>query len=484
MVNKNLRKKIQKVLFISPPGKITITKEGSRERKMAVPPLGLAYLASSLKDEGFNVEILDTLIGNYYQEQCDGNVINYGLNDLEIKERISKSNPDLIGISCLFSNRSKEAMKICGLAREAVPDSHIVMGGQHPSGTPELILNKNIDYILKGESDDSIKCLVKSINKKEDLRKIDGIVLNKEGNIFNSPKKQFPDVNKLSFPAWDLVELEKYWEAGMFDYEVNKEGRKKSIVMVTSRGCPHNCSFCTSTLMSGRVYRPRTIESVVSEIELYKNKYGLEEIHFWDDNFFVNKKRVKKLLNSLITYFPEIKFQTPSGSEINYLDEEVIELLGKAGFEKLFLPVESANKDIQNQFIDKNVKLDRISYVVKKIHEAGMIAEGSFMVGFPGETKNQIDKTFRSVKEFGFDRISISIVNPLPGTPLYEKCKREDLFYEDFDPKNIRWSNENIKLKGIERGYLSEMRRKIWLSYMKDKIDINKYENEKVNVLK
>jgi len=177
-----------------------------------------------------------------------------------------------------------------------------------------------------------------------------------------------------------------------------------------------------------------------------------------------------------------MEFEVPSGGEVNAIDEEVIELLAKAGFKKVFLAVESPNEDIQNRLIDKHVKLHRVRDVVKKLQEAGMIAEGSFMVGFPGQTKQQIDDTFELATQFGFDRISISIVNPLPGTPLYEQCKREKLLYEDFNPQDIRWSAENIKLDGVPRGYISKRRREVWIEYMKNKIDIEKYEKEKVNI--
>ncbi|MBW2993163.1 radical SAM protein, partial [Candidatus Woesearchaeota archaeon] len=246
---------------------------------------------------------------------------------------------------------------------------------------------------------------------------------------------------------------------------------------------PHNCYFCTSAMMSGRHYRLREINDVINEIRLYKQKYNIEKIHFWDDNFFVNKSKVKELLNRLIEEFPNIEFETPSGSEINAIDEEMIDLLAKAGFKKLFLAVESSNEDIQNGLIDKSVNLCRIPYIVKKVQEAGLIAEGSFMVGFPGETKKQIDNTFELAKNLGFDRISISIVNPLPGTLLYKQCKRENLLYPDYDSKNIRWSAENIKLS-VPRGYLSKRRRETWVEYMKNRIDINKYEKEKVNSFK
>ncbi|MCG2825568.1 MAG: radical SAM protein [Thermoplasmatales archaeon] len=191
---------------------------------------------------------------------------------------------------------------------------------------------------------------------------------------------------------------------------------------------------------------------------------------------------MKELLKSLISNFPNMEFEVPSGGEVNAIDEEVIELLAKAGFKKVFLAVESPNEDIQNRLIDKHVKLHRVRDVVKKLQEAGMIAEGSFMVGFPGQTKQQIDDTFELATQFGFDRISISIVNPLPGTPLYEQCKREKLLYEDFNPQDIRWSAENIKLDGVPRGYISKRRREVWIEYMKNKIDIEKYEKEKVNI--
>jgi len=467
-------------MLISPPGKITLTKEGSRERKLAVPPLGLAYLAGGLKKAGYEVAILDTLVEGYDNESASEGTIIYGLEDIDIKKRVLEFNPDLIGVSCLFSNRIAEALNICRIAKTTIPDVHVVLGGQHPTGMPDLINDKNVDYILIGETDNSILQLIKAINANDNLLNIDGIILKRGKKIYKNAKRDYPDVKKLPYPAWELLDMNKYWNIGMSDYEVNQKKIKKFMILISSRGCPHNCYFCTSSLMSGRRYRERDIDDIVCEIGMYKDKYGISEVHFWDDNFFVNKQRLKKLLTHLIQEFPEMEFQSPSGSEINALDEEVIELLAKAGFKKVFLAVESANEEIQDKLIDKKVNLKRIPDLIKIIKKYGMIAEGSFMVGFPGETKEQIDNTFKSVRAFNFDRISISIVNPLPGTNLFDKCREEKLFYDDFDVRNIRWSSENIRLKGIEKGYLSMMRRKVWLEYMNDRIDIEKYENEKV----
>ena len=477
---KELKRNINRIMLISPPGKITLTKEGSRERKLAVPPLGLAYMAASLKKAGYEVNILDTLVEGYNNENANDSTIIYGLDDNAIKKKVLEFNPDLIGVSCIFSNRSAEALNICRIAKTTIPDVHVLLGGQHPTGMPELINEKNVDYILSGETDNSILQLIKTVNANDNLLEIDGIIIKRGEKIYKNSKRDYPDVKILPYPSWELLDMNKYWNIGMSDYEVNQKSIKKFMILISSRGCPHSCYFCTASLMSGRRYREREIDDVVSEIGLYKEKYGISEVHFWDDNFFVNKQRLKKLLIRLMQEFPEMEFQSPSGSEINALDEEVIELLAKAGFKKVFLAVESPNEEIQDKLIDKRVDLKRIPYLIKIIHKHGMIAEGSFMVGFPGETKEQIDNTFKSVKTFNFDRISISIVNPLPGTSLFDKCREENLFYDDFDVRNIRWSSENIRLKGIEKGYLSMMRRKVWLEYMNDRIDIEKYETEKV----
>ncbi len=475
-----LRDQIRKVMLISPPGKITITVEGSRERKLAVPPLGPASLAACLLQEDIVVEILDVLIEGYDNEQTFGNQIIYGLSDEDVCKRIAEYDPDLIGVSCLFSNRGKETLHLCALAKRTAPDAIVVLGGQHPSGMPQLVQDENVDYLMYGEADNSFVQLIKTINDGGDLRDVNQIVLKDGDGYWKSPNNDYPDPKDLPLPAWDTVDLEKYWNAGLADYEINQKDHQNFLIMMTSRGCPHECYFCTAPLMSDRRYRRKEVPQVIEEIRHYRDTYGIEEIHFWDDNFFINKKRVKELLRALGEHFPDLSFQVPSGSEVNALDDEVIDLLAAAGFTKLFLAIESLNPDIQEDVIDKHVDLNRVPEIVAKLREKGIISEGSFMVGFPNETKAQIDHTFDTASKLGLDRISISIVNPLPGTPLYDECKDGGLLYDDFDPQDIRWSSENIRMDEVDRGYISKRRREVWESYMKDKIDITKYETQNI----
>ena len=477
--NKGLHN-IRKVMLISPPGKITITEEGSRERKLAVPPLGPASLAACLLQEGFDVEILDVMIEGYETEQASGRQVIYGLSDEDVCKRIRDYGPDLIGVSCLFSNRGIEALNLCRLARETAPDAFVALGGQHPSGMPKLVQDDNVDCIMYGEADNSFIQLIETINAGGDLKDVAQIILKDGDGYWKSPNNDYPDPAELPLPAWELIDLDKYWNAGLADYEINQKDHQKFLIMMTSRGCPHACYFCTAPLMSDRRYRRKEIPQVIEEIRHYRNTYGVEEIHFWDDNFFINKKRVKELLRALVEHFPDLSFQVPSGSEVNAIDDEVIDLLAKAGFTKLFMAIESLNPDIQEEVIDKHVDLSRIPEIVKKLREKGIISEGSFMVGFPNETKAQIDHTFDTASKLDLDRISISIVNPLPGTPLYDECKDGGLLHDDFDPQNIRWSSENIRMDDVDRGYISKRRREVWESYMKDRIDITKYETQNI----
>lgn len=477
-----LRKNIKKVMLVNPPGKIAITFQGSRERKLAVPPLGLAYLAASLRDAGIEVAILDVLVEGYQTEKLSENIVTYGLTDAEVRERIRDFNPDMIGVSCLFSNRGQEALNLCKLAKEELPDAYVVLGGQHPSGLPSMVMDPNVDYILFGEADLAIVEFINAVNNGSDLREVSQIIMKDGDRFWRSSQTCLPGVKDRPLPAWDYVKLDKYWAAGLHEYEVSEDPRgNRFMVMIASRGCPHACDFCTAPMMTGRKYRQREIADVLAEIQTYIDKYGVTEINFWDDNFFINTKRVKELLRAVSDAFPGLTFQVPSGGEINAIDDETIDLMKKAGFKKLFMAVESANEEIQATQVDKKVKLHRINALVDRLRDVGIISEGSFMVGFPGETKAQIDNTFKRAQEFGFDRISISIVNPLPGTDLYKEVIEKGLLPEDFDPQNIRWSMENIKLDGVERGYIAEKRRAVWLEYMKDRIEIEKYEKQNVS---
>jgi magnesium-protoporphyrin IX monomethyl ester (oxidative) cyclase len=383
----------------------------------------------------------------------------------------------------LFSNRATEAAELAKAIKENYPGCPIIMGGQHPSGIPEAIIaSEDVDYVLTGECDTSIVLLLNSLNGRFPMDQVPSLYYKQDGQVLNTLSGNKPAVqgdgwqyllrddspnpanlNELSFPAWHLFPMEAYWDA-----EVRVGGgdvmKERYAVMVSTRGCPWTCDFCTSPLMGGfKGYRRRTNEEVVAEIRWLADEFGVEEIKFLDDNFFVSKPRVKSLLKVLAEEFKDMVFSVPSGTEVNALDAETIGLMAKANFYRVTLAIEAGDQEVQEARISKNVKIDRLGEITRLIKESGMETHALFMIGFPDETRAQIMKTVALAKSLVVDDFYFSVVTPLPGTPLYDECVRRDLLYDDFDVNNIRYSVANIKLPDMSREELEGLRRSVWL---------------------
>jgi magnesium-protoporphyrin IX monomethyl ester (oxidative) cyclase len=188
-----------------------------------------------------------------------------------------------------------------------------------------------------------------------------------------------------------------------------------------------------------------------------------------DDNFFVSKSRVKDLCKRLITEFPDMLFSVPSGTEINALDHEMIDLLAQANFYRLVLAIESANPDIQATQVDKNVKLDRIPELIQYIKSKDIEVKAFFMIGFPDETKESIHATANYALSLDLDDFALSVVTPLPGTPLFDKALAQGQLRDDFNPNDIRYSISSIKIEGMTAEELEDVRKNTWLELQKRK---------------
>jgi len=478
---------VKKVLLINPPGKCLIRKvDGSIvERKHCQPPLGLAYLGSACLNSGYEVEILDILAEGYDQERLTEHYIVYGLEDFETLARIREIQPDLIGISILFSHLATECFALIRKIRQAFPRVKLVLGGHHPSAMPARVMeNRDVDFVMIGECDETFPLLLEALNGRGDFGAIRGLWYRDgdavvdtmaqvkpalEGHGFKYyTRPDGPNPNNmatLAYPAWQLLDLKRYWQS-----EVRMGGgnvmRERYLPMVGSRGCPHTCFFCTSPLMGGyKGYRKRTPEEICDEIRFLRDQFGVQEIQFLDDNFFISVPRVKELLRALAEEFHDMVFSVPSGTEANALDEEVIELLAKAHFYRVLLALEAGDQGIQDAMIDKHVNLARIPSLVAKCKEVGLEVRGYFMLGFPGETRDQIMHTADFATSLDLDDFALSVVSPLPGTPLFDQCKDQDLLTEEFDVNNIRYSVSHIKLPDMTSEELENVRRNVWLEY-------------------
>ncbi|GAH44257.1 unnamed protein product, partial [marine sediment metagenome] len=297
-----------------------------------VPPIGLAYLCAVLKQNGFEATIIDCLIkgsleGTPYKEDQ----IRYGLTDEEIKSTIQKVAPDVVGVSCLFSAKVYDMLNICRIVKEVNPEIFTITGGAHPTTAYyEVLEDKNLDYVMIGESEYSLLELLQSLNKKGDLSKVDGLAYRKNQEIILNPKKKFiENLDKLPFPDRHALNMKKYIRTSSPHSGIK---RQPFTSMITSRGCPARCSFCVIRYLWGDKARYRSAENVLSEIEHLINTYGIKEIHFEDDNLTSDKERAKAILNGIIEKKWDLTLNSPSGLSVNNLDKELLSLMKKAGY--------------------------------------------------------------------------------------------------------------------------------------------------------
>lgn len=481
---------VKKIMMINPPGKVYLYPDGSpAHRKHCTPPLGLAYLAAHLLQSDYEVVVLDALAEGYSNETIVQPYLYYGLSNEQIVERIAAAKPDIIGVSVLFSNIFREALELCRALKQAFPDTPIVMGGHHPTGAPvEVMRHPEVDYVLIAEADLSLPLLLDALNGKVPLEAVPGLYYRRDGDVVNTMENArrlaegegwahynrkdlgTPDnLRETPLPAWHVINMDAYWQT---DVRIGGGDavRERYAVMVSTRGCPHVCFFCTSPLMAGyKGYRRRTNEEVLAEIRWLRDRYGVQEVQFLDDNFYVSKPRVKALLKTIAEEFPDMVFGVPGGTEVNALDEEVIDLMAAANFHKTLLAIEAGDPELQKALVDKHVNLSRVPYIVDYLKAHKIETRALFMIGFPDETRQSIEKTIQLARSLDVDDFYISIVTPLPGTPLYDQCKEKDLFVDGYDVNNIRFSTAVIKLPDTTPEELEELRRVVWREAFEEK---------------
>lgn len=417
-----------KILLIQPPFTILRTEE-----KKCHPPLGLAYLASSLKGL-HEVSVLDALASGYETSTLlSGRHMRYGLGLPEILREITAAKPDVVAVSCLFSSQAANAHKVCEIAKEADPAIITILGGAHPSSLPETTLSdKHVDVIIIGEGEVTLKNLLCSLEKSARLDDINGIGFKKSGAICINPQgKDKINPDSLLFPAWELFPLEKYYEIN------NPHGsparRTPFLPVITSRGCPFECIFCSVHTIWGKEYRMRSCENVIAEIRHLREKFAVREILFEDDNLTLDRNRSKGIFNAIISNKFDISWSVPNGIAAQTLDDELLGLMKKSGCYRISLGVESGDEDILRKIIKKPIVLSQVKGVVKKASELGMETAAFFVVGLPGESRRQLRRTFEFAWELGAQNNNFFFATPLPGTQLQKLCRELKLLPGEID---------------------------------------------------
>ncbi|MEW6614392.1 MAG: radical SAM protein [Thermodesulfobacteriota bacterium] len=444
-----------KVLLIQPP--YTILKTESR---FCQPPLGLAYLASVL-DKEHDVLILDCIAEGFNNISVQNKDFKrYGLSEDKIKRRIQKINPDVVGVSNLFTAQAEEAHRICKIAKEVNSSIVTIMGGAHPSAMPELTLrDSDVDFIVIGEGENTLKNLLETFGKNNTVNEISGLAYRKDGRVIINKKNEFIDnLDTLPFPIWKKFPLKKYFTINT-PHGANVK-RSPFLPVITSRGCPNHCTFCSIHNIWGRKFRKRSAENVLSELEYIVSEFGVKEILFEDDNLTLDKERAKAIFKGIIDRDFDFTWSTPNGLSLMTLDDELLELMKKSGCHSISLAIESGDNRVLKEIIKKPINLERVETVLKKAKQLGLEISVFFVVGMPGEKKEDLERTFRMARNLPVDHINFFFATPLPGTELFDICVKEHLIDESLDFRKFKSNLPVFSTKEINISELNSLVRR------------------------
>ena len=443
--------RLNKILLLIPPA---FSRAKPRDIT-PLPPMGLGYLASIAENLGIEVKIFDCLmLGWEREEYINETLVRVGLPNQEIQKQIRQFQPDMVGINCQFSRQYKIYHEIFALIKNI--DSRIIVlaGGPHATVCPEEVLrDDNCDYLLQGEAEESFHELIMALESGQEITSIDGLGWKQDDKVKINPKLKFiNDLDSIPFPAYHLMGLDKYFGLKASHGERHKN---RFSPIVTSRGCPAKCTFCSANQVWGNKYRVRSVEKVIEEMRLLKDNYGIEEIMFEDDNVTANNKRAKHLFSRMIEEDFDFVWDTPNGAGVWNMDEEMIDLIKKSGCVGLHFPVESGSQEILKNVIKKPVNLERVKELTKYCKKINLYYSMFLVIGMPGETLADMWKSIKFAADCGCYIPHISVATPYPGTQLYETCLKngyfskpfslDDLFIRSFLLKTPDWDGDDVK---------------------------------------
>jgi len=423
------------VLLINPP----YTRYGQGSHIQADEPLGLLALAAYVRDQGHRVHILDALTTETGYFDCGNGFVKCGMSDDRLRAEFQASEkPDLVGITSMFTMHSRGVHDAAAVAKQVWPDVPVIVGGSHASALPEWVLeDKNIDLVVRGEGELTLMEILERRLAGRPMNDVAGTFVRKDGGILRNAERPFiEDIDSLPVLARDLVDMRRYL-AEPYRNQVAMDPPRANVI--TSRGCPCHCIFCAVNSIWRNSYRARDPVKVVDEIEKLIQTYGIHEITLLDDNLTLNPKRMMALCDEMIRRRLPLHWCTPNGVAIWTLSDELVERMAQAGCYKVTFGIETGCPETQ-KFIGKTqIKLDKAYDMIRRCNRLGMWTHSSFIIGFPFETKENVEETIQYAVNSDLDFVGFFIATPFPGTPLFKIYQENGFLPELGDELKLRF---------------------------------------------
>ena len=374
-----------------------------------LPPVGLVYIATYLREKGFDARVYDANIK--------------GSNPAVVADMVRDTDPDIVGIylNSFMINWTREFI---ATLREMGVTSVIGLGGPLPSVYPGKVLEHiGGDFVVTGEGEIPLEVMCRNIREgKPYYSDVPGIrYLSGSEVISGPPNERIRDLDILPFPDYSLL-------GKLSDYKV-RAIRSPTAPIVTSRGCPFQCTFCSKAVFQSRTTF-RSPQNVVEEIRLLKSRFGANQIDILDDNFTLKRSYAEEVIDGIIDADIDIAINLQSGVRVETLDEALIEKMSRAGVVKIGFGIESADKHVL-EMCKKSLDLDKLREAVRMSKKYGIKVSGYFIIGLPGETRNSVLETVRFAKELKLDAANFAMAIPFPGTELYAFVREHGRFLID-----------------------------------------------------
>ncbi len=402
--------------------KLLLVRPPSRQVAILTPPLGLGYLAAAVRRADHEVALFD------------GPGAHGGLDQLE--RTLRQERPDLVGFQ-LFSCDLGAVGQALELTRRVLPSAITLIGGPHVNGEPERSMAQlpAADLGMHGEGEPGLPTLLDRLAAGQDpgSEAIPGLLWRRDGEVVVNPQGRNPNLDDLPWPAWDLISPQRYPAAphGTFSK------RLPTAPIITTRGCPCLCSYCSVDLVHGRAIRSRSAEDIVDEAVFLQRYHGVRELNLEDDAFTASKAHAMAFCEEILRRGLDLPWTLPNGVRLDRLDAELVRTMERAGCHAMAVGIESGSPEVlahMRKGLTLELVRDKLAMITR---ETGIRLQGMFILGYPTERPGDLERTIELALSLPLHRAQFGLFLPLPGTAIYRQLVAQG----EIDPDTLPWDD-------------------------------------------
>lgn len=432
-------------------------------------PYGVLSIASYIRVKTKNNPRINILDLNLYPQEKMARTI---------AQTLKKHKPDVVGISMMFDLSCKHLNNISKQIKSYDDKTLVVLGGSAATVSWNMILHehKYVDALCFSEGEYPLLQLIEAHNMREVLDREPVWVTRKSLSKNQVPQPRYVEnLSEVINIDYDLINIKSYSMKEAFSpfSSIKKSGKMRQFYLVTSRGCPFKCVFCSGPSLHGKNIRYADVDTLINHVRHLIKKYRLNVLTIYDDQILFNRSRAKEFFRRLAKF--KIRVETPNGLSVAFIDEEMAELMKKAGIDTTPLAIESGSSRMLNEIIHKPLKLEQVRPVVKMLQRNNIFVQGYFVVGIPGETREDRVETVRFIKEVGLDWANFNFATPLRGSELYKICKENKYIDPNFGIGDAGMLDYVINAPGLSPSIIKKER------YLMN-LDVNFINNHRMRI--